>query len=375
MENEAGFKSVPAQMKSAYGNAYNVAFGNLREGTKYAGVGLKSDTIRDTINKALMVGLKAASYSGANTGSTDRSMFPVYVDPKVTDISRKFTPLREIIPRVTQMGLIAAYERVTSKDSAAFVAEDAPSADQDTTRVRDSETVKFLQSVGRVTGPAQAAQPSYVLMGMSTMGYGAANTTFMDRSAPNALQNEILMRTQALFEREEYGIVNGNASSTAAQFNGIVAQQSTTNQTSLSAEIEISDVDNAIAEALIDSGHPTLGVGDIKTVADLRKRMVNQFSYRPGDVTSEITFGVPSQVTMQTQAGPVAMISTQQLSTTSGSKSVYFLDMAHVEMRVLQDATYQALAQTNDSQKFLIKMYECLLVRAPEFNSFIDTIS
>jgi len=49
--------------------------------------------------------------------------------------------------------------------------------------------------------------------------------------------------------------------------------------------------------------------------------------------------------------------------------------MSVVEMRVLQDLTYEDLAKTNDSEKFMLKIYEAFLIKATSFCSSITEIS
>jgi len=73
--------------------------------------------------------------------------------------------------------------------------------------------------------------------------------------------------------------------------------------------------------------------------------------------------------------GPIPVIPSMYLSNTSGSKEIYFLDTDVIEMRVLQDMTYEDLAKTNDSQKFFLKIYECLIIRCTTFNSAIVEIA
>jgi len=57
------------------------------------------------------------------------------------------------------------------------------------------------------------------------------------------------------------------------------------------------------------------------------------------------------------------------------NKECYFLDTDYIEMRVLQDVTYEKLAKTNDSNKFFLKIYEALVMKAPEFNAYIDNLA
>jgi hypothetical protein len=90
---------------------------------------------------------------------------------------------------------------------------------------------------------------------------------------------------------------------------------------------------------------------------------------------AELPFGVPPQLVLQTMVGAIPVIPSMYLSNTSGAKQIFFLDTDFIEMRVLQDMTYEDLAKTNDSSKFMLKIYECLIMRAPSFNSFIDNIA
>ena len=63
------------------------------------------------------------------------------------------------------------------------------------------------------------------------------------------------------------------------------------------------------------------------------------------------------------------------MSNASGSKAMYFLDLSVWEMRVLQDLTYEELAKTADSEKFMLKIYEALICKNTAFSSSITGIS
>jgi hypothetical protein len=60
---------------------------------------------------------------------------------------------------------------------------------------------------------------------------------------------------------------------------------------------------------------------------------------------------------------------------TTGNKAIYFLDLSVIEMRVLQDLTYEKLAKTNDSDKFMLKIYETFIIRNTSFCSSITGVS
>ena len=82
-----------------------------------------------------------------------------------------------------------------------------------------------------------------------------------------------------------------------------------------------------------------------------------------------------SAIVLNTMVGQVPVIPSMYLTNASGSKAIYFLDLSVVEMRVLQDLTYEDLAKTNDSQKFMLKIYETLIIKNTAFNSWIGEIS
>ena len=58
----------------------------------------------------------------------------------------------------------------------------------------------------------------------------------------------------------------------------------------------------------------------------------------------------------------------------ANGRSLFVLDTNVIEMRVLQDVSYEELAKTNDSIKFMLKCYEVLVCKAPQFNHVIIDI-
>lgn len=352
--------------------AYEHSFGALKNGTRYHDA-MQGADMRGAMRNILM---KAMSSTTGGAGTAGYAMVPIYVDPRIVDQSRKFTPLVEMIPRVTNQGMTADYNVVTAKGGGVSAAEDATLSESNDTYDRASKGIKFLYSVGRVTGPALAAYPPYMLAGFQPTGAGLQGSNFGPADAPNALQLEILMKARALKELEENLILNGDSSSDATQFDGIVAQQSTTNQLDLSsAALSYGDVETAIRYAFDDGGRPKLAVCSSDVLADLRKIMIDTFRYSPKDMDGKLPFGVGSVLVLQTMVGPIPVIPSMYLSNTTGAKQIFFLDTDYIEMRVLQDMTYEDLAKTNDSRKFMLKVYETLIMRNAAFNSFIDNIA
>ena len=376
---------------------YKSSFGEMPDQTRYldpfaggfspaeqkAGAEQVSNDYRPRLNEIMTNNMKSfeAKALGPTTGgagTTGYALVPIYVDPRIVDQSRKWTPLVELIPRVTNQGLTADYNVITAKGAAYTALADAPLPEADDTYDRASTSIKFLYSVGRVLGPMQAAMPSYMIEGFNPSGNGMGNGSFANAGAPNAKQIEVLMKARSLKELEENLILNGSVATDATQFSGIVTLQATTNQTDLAAAaLSWDDVEEAVQNAFDDGGRPKLAVASSSVVTDLRKIMIDTFNFRPSDLTAgaSLPFGIPAQLVLQTMVGPIPVIPSQFLSNTSGAKQIFFLDTDFIEMRVLQDMTYEELARTNDSSKFMLKIYECLIMRSTGFNSFIDNIA
>ncbi len=374
-------------LSAAHG--YQHSFGPLADETKYVdgwnlGMDGKAIDLRPALKSAMQLGYqrlqqKALGPESGGAGTAGFALVPVYVDSRLVDRSRKYTPMVEMIPRVTNQGLTADYNVITAKGAAYTAHPDAALNEADDTENRESKSIKFLYSVGRVLGPMQAAMPSYIMEGFQPSGAGnVAGNTFSSVGANNALQEQVLIKSRAMKELEENLIFNGDNSTDATQYDGIIIQQSTTNQNDLSsAALTWDDVEDTVQLAFDDGGRPKLAVGSSAVITDLRKIMVDTFRYSPDQLTSgaPLPFGVPPQLVLHTMVGPIPALPSMYLSNVSGAKQLWFLDTDFIEMRVLQDMTYEDLAKVNDSKKFMLKIYECLILRAPSFNAYIDNIA
>jgi hypothetical protein len=356
---------------------YSHSFGALKDETRYVD-GWKEIDFRPALKSRFDVGFKALTSTTGGAGTAGYALVPIYVDPRIVDTTRKFTPLVELIPRVTNQGLTADYNKITAKGGGYTAAEDAALPETTDTYDRASTSIKFLYAVGRITGQMQAAMPSYILEGFQPTGAGlGGGEPFSPSGVPNAKQLEVVMKARELRELEENLIVNGDASTTTTQFSGIVKLQATTNQLDLgSAALTWDDVETAVRYAFDDGGRPKLAVCSSAVLQDLRKIIIDTFRYNPSDISGgNLPFGVAANLVLHTMVGPIPVIPSMYLSNTSGAKQIFFLDTDYIEMRVLQDMAYEDLAKTNDSQKFMLKIYECLIMRNTAFNSFIDNIA
>lgn len=357
-------------------SAYSHSFGALNDKTRYVD-GWNGVDYRPILQEKMSMGMKALTSTTGGAGTAGYALVPIYVDPRIVDTTRKFTPLVELIPRVTNQGLTADYNIITAKGGGFTAAEDAALSETNDTYDRASVSIKYLYAVGRVTGQSQAAMPSYILEGFQPTGSGlGGGEPFSPSGVPNAKQLEVVMKARELRELEESLIVNGDASTTTTEFSGIVKLQSTTNVVDLDgAALTWDDIETAVRYAFDDGGRPKIAVASSAVVQDIRKIVIDTFRYNPSDMNGNLPFGVAASLVLQTMVGPIPVIPSMYLSNTSGAKQIYFLDTDYIEMRVLQDMTYEDLAHTNDSQKFMLKIYECLIMRNTAFNGFIDDIA
>jgi len=363
-------------------SAYQHAFGNLADGSIYynpwMNINRKALQERYEAGQAkIQSEFKAMTSLTGGTGSTDYVLNPVYVDQAIIDISRKWTPLVEMIPRVTNIGRTADYNRLTAKGDAYTAAEDAALPEVNDTYERQAKPIRFLYSVGRTTGPAHASIPPYMLAGSMPSGSGMSpGSTIGNANAPNAMQLEVLVKAQALKELEENQIINGTDASDTTQFDGLVITQGSTNRTALGDSLGLDNMETAIEDAVYDGGRPSYAVASIGVVKQIRNLLRDTFRMSPNDMVGDMShFGLGPQLMYHSMAGVIPIIPSRFLSNTSTEMSIYFIDERSLEMRVLQDMTFERLGKSNDSNKFMLKIYETLINKSPEFNSCITTIT
>jgi hypothetical protein len=367
--------------KDISASAYQHSFGTLPDGTLYHGgargsfdVEKKSFDVdmRPELKSAFDIGFKALESTSGGAGTAGYAMVPIYVDPRVVDRTRKYTPLVELIPRVSNQGITADYNVITAKGGAVVAAEDAALSETNTTFDRMSTSIKYLYSVGRVTGQAMAAIPSYILQGLTPDG--GATGAFSSSSAPNAKQLEVLIKTRDIRELEEELIINGSVSSDSNEFDGIVALCTANATAKGGAALALGDIDTAVKLAFDDGGRPNLAVASSQAYTDLLGLLTAKIGYM--QATQTVFWGFTT-IVLHTMVGDIPVIPSMFLNAAqSGSaNAIYFLDLSVIEMRVLQDLTYEDLAKTNDSSKFMLKIYEALIVKAPTFCSSITGIA
>jgi hypothetical protein len=335
------------------------------------GIGSEPGFLRKALSTTL------ATYSAG----TLPVLIPVYVDPELVDLSRRSTPLVELIPRVVNFGKTADYNQITSIATAQALAEDAALTEQNDSYVRRSVSLKNLYSVGRVTGQMFAASKQFLSGG----GY------------IDALSLEVKNKSLAMKRLEEAMILLGNSQadwtepvnsaviSGANSFDGLWQLISNANSNGLGgnaaytldkagAALALANMRTGVRSCRTNGGEPNLIVCDYATYDDVKALIQDQLRYVS---TSTIAWGI---TVISFEGLPI--VASRFLSTTAGNgsktpydgKSMFILDTNVIEMRVLQDVTFEELAKTNDSTKFLLKCYEALVVKAPQFNFVIHDI-
>lgn len=352
------------------------------------GIESREDYINDDLRSEMYKSVCIHNFKSLNTdtggaGTAGSALIPVFVDSTLTDLSRKYTPLVELIPRVSNLGITADYNVITGKDDIAFTAaEGAALGDADADYDRRSKKVKYLYAVGSVTGQAQASIPNYSIIGFNSMGAGnTMGNPFSDVQAPNAMQLATLVAARALKEFEENLIINGNSTTSVGpgpdgtEFDGIIQQMGTTNQLDLvGGDLLFEHIDQIIETAYLNGGRPTLAVASAGVITRLRTLTLNVARIDPTTSAVNLVFGISPGFVYKSLVGDINIIPSQFLNNTSGQRSIYFLDMLHVEMRVLLDMVFQEKGVVIDGRQFFLKMYEVLLLKAPTFNCQIVNI-
>jgi hypothetical protein len=265
---------------------------------------------------------------------TGYSMLPPFVDPSIVDRTMRETPLVKLLPRKAIRGRSYVYNILSAKVGAQFLAEDASLSDQVDTRSTGTAAMKFLYAVGRVTGVATASQ-----------------------TIINLMAEDLRVKTASMNEALENTIINGNATTAPLEFTGLI-QTITTNTTDNSgANVTLEEVREDFNTAFEANGIIDLAVTDGYTHNYL-KGLLMDFQRNVERPSGSMDFGIPDAFMFD----GVLFIRDRYMPTTAASRRIIYLDSRYLFLAVLQDYTYEELAKTNDSQKYMIKWYGTLVV-------------
>ena len=273
-------------------------------------------------------------------------LLPTVVDPQLYDRTRVEYPLSSgLIPRVAQMGIYADIIRRTVLPTAQWKQEGAALDTSTSTYTRGVVRVRYLYGVGEITGPMMLAS----------------------RVWQNALSLEQEAQFRAVKELEEDTILDGNPSAGTVDgtvsdenaFIGLVNSITTNNTAQAGARIALDDIRNAFRIIREARGEPDLILTDYKTLNDIRNLIQEVIRYpSPGDTldffgTSVIKFeGVP-------------IVPTIFLPTASAGREMLILTVKkgnNIQMRVMQEPTFQEMPSNADSFKFMVKEYVTMVI-------------
>jgi len=305
-------------------------YGGLRVGKKECDDGLLS------IGKAFMDKVeKDPSFNSTDGGTyTGYGLFNPYVDPMVVDRTIRETPLVKLLPRMASNSKYYVFNYMSAKDGAKFYDENPSLANQKDSYNVGTLNMKYLYAVGSVTRPAQ-----------------------LSGSPIDPMQEKIRVATASLNEALENEIVNGNTTTDALGFQGLI-QSITTNTTDNSdSRITLEQIRDDLNTSFEANGIIDLAVTDGNTHNYIKGLLMDYQRYvqEPSGI---MDFGIPDAFVFD----GVLVIRDRYMPTTAAARRIIYLDSRYVKLAVLQDYTYEEGARVNPSRKFWISWYGALLV-------------
>lgn len=295
---------------------------------------------------------KAFTFAGSAA-----TLLPVYVDPEITRAVNEVTRFLPLVRRVSNLGRSANYNKITALSSADWKAEDADLPESEDTYVRAQEMIKFGYAVGRVTGPAMAAMDAYA----------------------DAKALEVTNKTVSLRLQEEETVIRGEALASASDadiyvadaqgFDGLIKIITTNDVDASSAKLSSDMLRSAVRLSREAGGNPNLILVQSKDVQNWKGGLTDYVVYNTQQIGT-LEYGFQNIV----HEGIPILEMPINMPTTVNKRVALVLDMRMVELRVLQDVMMQDLAQTNDSSKFMVKIYETLINKAEQFCSKITDL-
>lgn len=335
MSNGAAFGAVS---KVDVESLYKASFGDVPDETMYDGpMQVTKDYFPDIAGDFI----EKAANVGASGGAAGYVPMPLSYDGAVIDITRKFTPIKGLIPKVTNKGLTANYYRLTARGDAAWGGENPALDETDDTKKLESDTIKYCRIVGRVTGVAEVGGAHF----------------------ESTMRAEMLQKTQSLNETIENTLINGDNDTYDYQPDGLI-QLLTANKTDMSGDDPtLQDIDGLVNDCFVDKGAPNLLITDPYTASTLKDQIMSNVRYQ--NPYTSVAWGLQA-LSINTVVGEIPMIVSQFMPTTADARRVLCVNTNFLEQRVLQDITFQRLAKTDDSEKFMLKTYMTLINKFPE---------
>lgn len=278
---------------------------------------------------------KAPSMNTTSGGTyTGYGLMPPFLDPAVVDRTVRQTPLVKLLPRRAVRGRSYVYNIMSAKGGAAFLSDDAVLSEQIDTRSTATVNMKYLYAVGRITGPAMASAEGFM----------------------NLMAEDIRVKTASMNEALEDEIINGNTSTNAFGFNGLI-QLITTNTTDNSdTNVTLAQIREDYNTSFEANGTIDLSITDGYT-HNYIKGLLMDFQRSIDKPGPDMQFGIPDSFMFD----GVLFLRDRYMPTSAAARRIIHLDTRYVFLAVLRDYTFARLAETNDSGKYYIKWYGTLV--------------
>jgi hypothetical protein len=301
---------------------------------------------REEMAKEYQASMQKAPTMGHTTGGTVTAygLMPSFFDPAVVDRTVRQTPLVRLLPRKAVRGRAYVYNALTAKAGytlgtagGGFKGDDAALAEDVDTWTATSTVMKFAYVIGRVTGPALASGEGFL----------------------NLLAEDIRVKTSTMNEILENEIVNGATASNALGFNGLRAAITTNTNANGGAAITLDQIRADMNTVFEANGNVDLVVTDGSTHNTI-KGLLMDFQRNVERPAGQMDFGIPDAFMFD----GALFIKDRFMPVTATAREIMYLDLRYVFLAVLQDTTFEELAKTNDSQKYMLKWYGSLIVTA-----------
>lgn len=290
------------------------------------------------INKALQVS------SPVFAAGNQPVLIPVFVDPDIKLVQQRLTPVRELTPRRASQGKSYDFNQITAIASGTTEAEGAALTEQNDTVGRATVPIKYLYSVGKVTGQMQAAARGYI----------------------DAMDYDMTNKALAMARLEENLLINGDATTTPTEFDGFINGITTNTSNKSGAPVTLDDIRESQRLAWNESGEvPPFAVTDGATFNTVKQQLFS--IYRQTESAENLPFGIQNSFNFE----GTDFIKSQFMPSGASAKRMLFLNPRAFHMAVLQDATFENLAKTGDFEKYMIKTYEALALTAEPWMSQI----
>jgi len=293
------------------------------------------------------LGLNKAPSINTTTGGTftEYPLIPSFIDSEIVDRTVRETPLLGLISRKAVRGRAYVYNLISAKAGPTsgtpgygFLLDDAPLSEDVDTRSNATVNMKYLYTVGRVTGPAmRSAEGSF-----------------------NLMEEDIRTKTSSLMESLENEIINGAVATAPAGFDGLRALITTNTTDNSAAAITLDQFRADLNTSFEANGRIDLAVTD-GTTHNVLKGLLFDIQRQPAMPSSNpaiMSFGIPDAFMID----GVTVIRDRFMPVTATAHEVLYLDSRYLFLGVLQDITFSTLAKTNDSDKYYLKWYGSLVV-------------